>query len=513
MKLFRSPREYAHFQQAGGGFGFTSRVGGTGTGTAAAATPAAPTPRRRRLSASEVKARYESDAAYREMIIRKYGLPKGASFDQYWAASQGRRSSESATIDARNPAPAAVAGATGAGAGVAEQSADLGFIGTFLNQTFPGMMGQMMKAAMQGGGGEKTPVTEDGRGENPDIGFDEYDPDPLGDYPEEGTTPPPGGNPPGPTGGGEGGVAYDPATWDKNPLQLPGFNVPWLAALPGLVGALGKDPEFNRMETSHNWRADFQREFEGVSKDARDDPYYGSFFRNANRAAQTATNTMIQADAAKQEAQRQSGGQMFVGGTQRAVAGAAPGFYANQGNLLSRGYDIRNEAANMENRYTNENTNQQQQLFEFEVAQGTHPVYNRGLNLVNRALSGAMGSFGAGLDIAGKMYDYDLNKALLEKQYTDYTMKNPGGFRVTGAQGGGDVEPDRPAGEMLEYPVRNAEGFGAALAPTDPYGQSGVQPTPVMNDWNRNMAAIPATDAAEVLKKTMGGLQGWMRSL
>lgn len=242
--------------------------------------------------------------------------------------------------------------------------------------------------------------------------------------PEPDPVVPPGPDPPGPkppgTGPGEDiKTTTNPLKWVDG--KLPGLNwLPMALAPLSALGALGQDPVFNRHETSQFWRDDFKKEFAGISKDARTDPYQGSFFRNANRAALTSTNVMLANNAAVTEKQRLSGGQVFAGGTSRAIGDAAAGFYANQGNLLSRAYSIRDQAAMQENQYVNHNTDKNQELFQFEVAQGTHSAYNRGMNLFNRALSGAMAGAGAGLSMTGKLFDLTTQKAMAEQSLGHY---------------------------------------------------------------------------------------------
>lgn len=293
--------------------------------------------------------------------------------------------------------------------------------------------------------------------------------------------------PPGPVGTEPPGPAMK-TTVTENPLEfikgeLPGLN--WLPLALGplsMLGALGKDPVFDRMQTSRDWRGEFKREFEGVSEDARTDPYQGKFFRNANRAALTSTNIMLQNNAQTMEKQRLAGGQLFAGGNERALAGMAPGFYANQGNLLAEGYNIRDRAVNTENQFVNLNTDRQQELFQFEVAQGTHSAYNRGMNLFNRALGAGMAGLGKGLDVTGSLFDLTTKKAMLEDSMGHY--EGGGGTTTIEPVAG---QPPVPTGDVVPgVPDQGPVGPRQSVL-FDAYdkGHGGAQPSMLDYETNR----------------------------
>jgi hypothetical protein len=292
---------------------------------------------------------------------------------------------------------------------------------------------------------------------------------------------------------------FAPTIEGAGPKFTPG-DVPGYSYLPaalggamGLIGAFAKDPEFNRHETSQFWRDDFKREFEGISEDARTDPYQGDFFRNANRAAQTATNTMLGENANMQARQAAVTGNMFGGGTERALAKAAPGFYANQGNLLSRGYQIRDNAARMENRYTNHNTDQQQQLFEFEVAQGTHPAYSRGLNLVNKAMGGALAGASAFDDLYANMWERDVMGDLYAKWLGKYDFGGKDGPGNMTQKNHMWYEPLSKLGLPGKYGTQHGPMTEQAGKNARPWDMPGVDKSgwpntpPAQNPINKNM--------------------------
>lgn len=231
--------------------------------------------------------------------------------------------------------------------------------------------GSMPDGSPAGNGNAGTAGTSGTDGTNGNGGTNGVTPGPV-------TTPTGGGT----TAPGDGSYSFMPAA---------------LGGVLGGLSALGKDPVFDRHGTDHFWRDHYKEQFAGAYEDARTDPYEGDFFRNANRSHLTATNAMLENSANLRGRQAMNTGMMYGGGYSRDLASMAPGFYAQQAGNLAKGYDIRDRNIQMENGFVGHNTDKQQDLFQFEVANGTHSEYNKGFNLLGK-IGGSMMAGAAGAD-------------------------------------------------------------------------------------------------------------------
>lgn len=270
--------------------------------------------------------------------------------------------------------------------------------------------------------------------------------------------------------GTDGGGVPSMGDWTFNPMDLPGYSMlpGVLGGLAGAAGAFAKDPVFDRHGTDHYWRDHYREQFAGAYEDARTDPYRGDYFRNANRAHLTATNATLENSANLRARQAMNTGMMFGGGYSRDLASMAPGFYAQQAGNLATGYNIRDRNIQMENQFVGHNTDQQQQLFEFEVAQGTHSDYNRGLNLANKVAGGLTQGATMADALYNTMWSRGVNRDLLANEYGQWSENAP------------------PVPEV-EIPNPNGEGdlpYDYGLAPMTSGSAGAAGPMPIGQSWN-----------------------------
>jgi hypothetical protein len=275
--------------------------------------------------------------------------------------------------------------------------------------------------------------------------------------------------------------------WQFNPLDLAGYSyIP--AALGGVLGALsafGKDPVFDRHGTDHFWRDHYREQFAGAYEDARTDPYRGDYFRNANRAHLTATNAMLENSANLRARQAMNTGMMFGGGYSRDLAAMAPGFYAQQAGNLRTGYDIRDRDIQMENAFVGHNTDRQQDLFQFEVANRTHSDYNRGFNLLGK-LGGGLASGAAAADnLYANLWNRDVMRDLYSQNYGSYEFVPNANDNGKSNAAGADAVGGNADGASYYGPPHLA-----AMGPAP----GSAKPKPIESAWNMflpNFGQVP----------------------
>lgn len=208
--------------------------------------------------------------------------------------------------------------------------------------------------------------------------------------------------------------------WNYQEEEMPG-----LSLLPGLLSALVPDPtaQFHRMPAMDRWDAYGRKKYEGIWKDSETDPYKGGYFRNALRTMQSGTEMLLEQDAQKQAMQAASGqGQaLATTGTARGLASMAPGYYQSVAGTLSRGYDIRNQAANFRDNFNTVNVNADEARWERDWENERLAEQNVGLgNAVRRALP----KFAAGMEFSAMLQDREMYRKEMAKKlggwkYTD----------------------------------------------------------------------------------------------
>jgi hypothetical protein len=226
----------------------------------------------------------------------------------------------------------------------------------------------------------------------------------------------------------------DPEGYTRTDAQLPGLDfLPGaLGAGLGMLNAITPEPQFDRWKTMQDWDKRGESQYKGIWGDSKTDPYQGNFFRNAQRTMTTGTNAMIEQNAAKTEQQRLSGGQVFAGGNQAAIAASAPSFYQQTGRNLETGYDIRNKAADFRKEFNNTNTNADYINWEEDYKAGRLQEQNRGLALVaGKVIPAAMSGFGQGMDLSAKWNDMEMNRKLMERGLATWSPNGQGSSSIT----------------------------------------------------------------------------------
>lgn len=268
--------------------------------------------------------------------------------------------------------------------------------------------------------GKTTPAEEEKRPGRPDPEDGKHEDKTLDDLPTDTDptkTPPivPGINRPGDDLPGQ----------TFNPAEIPGMSwVPGaIGAGLGLLSGLRPEPQFNRMETMNKWDDYGRGKFKGIWKDSETNPVEGDYYRNAQRTAITSTNAMIENDAQKQAMQAASaGGTVFAGGNQRAMAAMAPALYGQMAQNLSRGYQIRDDAAQFRESLMFRNTNEAKDSWDKDYDYGRLTEQNQGAWLIDKAAKNTVAGLGQGLNLASQLHDMDITNKILEKSLGTYTL-------------------------------------------------------------------------------------------
>jgi len=320
------------------------------------------------------------------------------------------------------------------------------------------------------------PVPQETGPDVPPIDFGPHEDIGLGDLPiDKG-----GGGPP--PGGGDNPPTIKPGTppiTEFVPGSLPGVSmIPGLLGMgAGILGGLGTEPRFNRMEEMRRWDKEQGNRYKGIWKDSETNPYEGDFFRNAQRTMVTGTNAMIEQDAQKQAMQAAAaGGTVFAGGNQRALAAMAPSFYQQTGANLSRGYDIRNQAANFRENTIYNNTNYEWEQWQDDYQNGRLPEQNRGINLVNKVVASGLEGYQLGKSMAADDFELNAKKKMYEQGLGRYEFKGgtPGGIEIKPGTKDEIIKPAVPM-DMSKPPSATA---GLKPIVEQPFNPLGIGKTP-----------------------------------
>jgi hypothetical protein len=195
----------------------------------------------------------------------------------------------------------------------------------------------------------------------------------------------------------------------------------WLLPVAGgILGALGSvpaEPQFNRNEHYNYWDQFGRDRYGKIWGESERDPYQDptGYFRSAQRASLTAMNSAIENDAQKQFAQAQAGAgqQLATIGNQRALASMAPAMFAQTGENLRTGYNIRNQSAGFREDFNQRGISDAYRWHIDRIDRGMHPEQTTGWGAVSSVLGGAASGFGSGLDIAKDIWSMDLTEQLL----------------------------------------------------------------------------------------------------
>lgn len=229
-------------------------------------------------------------------------------------------------------------------------------------------------------------------------------------------------------GGSDGGGNDDVDSLMKTPMEfvkgaLPGMNLLPFASVPF---ALIPDAhaQYSQEKRYDHWDKKGREQYKNIWEESEADPYHGSFFRNAQRTMTTGTNAMIENSAQKEEQQRLAGGQLVAGGSARAMAAAAPGFYHQTGQNLSRAYDIRNQSADFRENYStkHEEIDRDNWWKDYEagnLAEQTTGFWNAARNVGEKLMPAMTEAF----DFSSKLFDLDVTKAMAEKALGTWQSK------------------------------------------------------------------------------------------
>jgi hypothetical protein len=342
-----------------------------------------------------------------------------------------------------------------------------------------------------------------------------------------------------------------------NPAEIPGMSwVPGaIGAGLGLLSGLRPEPQFNRMETMNKWDDYGRGKFKGIWKDSETNPVEGDYYRNAQRTAITSTNAMIENDAQKQAMQAASaGGTVFAGGNQRAMAAMAPALYGQMAQNLSRGYQIRDDAAQFRESLMFRNTNEAKDSWDKDYDYGRLTEQNQGAWLIDKAAKNTVAGLGQGLNLASQLHDMDITNKILEKSLGTYTIDpaDPGAMLEKSIEASGkdllniesmpdlEITPQIPERDVPTYtppqgmnPQADMMNIGVYDNPNAPYprtmNQYGFnnpvfdgQQQPIPGPYNP-ATATPGTPGMHKVDELLGGrsLQGlpadtpgigWMKS-